>query len=169
MANRALTLRMTTFHTQGQVIPAGNNEINVSMVRAFSRLNAAFLSLTGSMAGDTPTAKNHQATSFLNPSAIIVGGGGNRDEHQMSWDLQLGSLKYPETPCASLPETFSLLQQATNLYDESIRTLAMTPQSYGTLGYCVGVHMQSVPGTPFSSVSTRAGDLLTFRANKIIS
>ena len=82
---------MTTFHTQSQIIPAGNSEVNVSMVRAFSRLNAAFVSFTGSQAGDTPPAHKQQVVSYLNPSAIIVGGGETHDEHQMSWDMQLGS------------------------------------------------------------------------------
>ena len=81
--------------------------------------------------------------------------------------MQLGSLKYPQTPCSSLGESFSLLRQATNVYDESIRCLSCTTQSYGPLGFVIGVPMQSVPGAPFSRISTRAGDLLTFRPKKI--
>ena len=53
------------------------------------------------------------------------------------------------------------------MYDESIRTLAMTPQSFGMLGCCVGMGLQSVPGAPFSGTSTRAGDLLTVRAKGV--
>ena len=43
----------------------------------------------------------------------------------------------------------------------------MTTQSYGSLGFVIGVPMQSVPGAPISGTSSRAGDLLTFRAKKI--
>ena len=45
----------------------------------------------------------------------------------------------------------------------------MTPQSYGALGFVIGVPMQSVPGAPFSGTSSRAGDLLTFRAKHLSS
>ena len=117
----------------------------------------------------TPPAHKQHTVSFLNPSAILVGGGGTHDEHQMEWDMQLGSLKYPQTPCSSLGESFSLLRQATNVYDESIRCLSCTTQSYGSLGFVIGVPMQSVPGTPFSGISTRSGDLLTFRAKHLSS
>ena len=66
-----------------------------------------------------------------------------------------------------IPRNDVFLRQATNIYDESIRCLAMTPQSYQTLGFCIGVPLQSVRGAPFSGVSTRAGDLLTFRAKNL--
>ena len=53
------------------------------------------------------------------------------------------------------------------MYDESIICLSMTPQSYGTLGFVIGVPMQSVPGAPFSGLSTWAVDLFTLRGNKL--
>lgn len=168
MANRALTLPLVTFHTQSQFIPAGDIEINVSLVRAFNRLNAAFVSFTGSQAADTPPANKQTVVSYLNLSAIIVGGGGAHDVHHMEWDMQLGSSKFPETPCSSFGERFSLLRQATNVYDEWIRTLSMTTQSYGPLGFVRGVPMMSVLGAPFSGTGSRSGDLLTFRTKKNI-
>ena len=40
MQNRALTLRLNTYHTQIQSLPAANTEMSISLARAFSRLNA---------------------------------------------------------------------------------------------------------------------------------
>ncbi len=167
MSNRALTLRLNTYHTQSQALPAGNSEMNVSLVRAFSRLNALFVSFAGSSAADTPAANKHQVVSFLNPSAFNVGGGGTHDEALLSWDVQLGSLKFPESPATSIPETFSLLRQATAIHDESIRTLNITPQSYSTNGYVIGVPLQNGPGAPFSGLNTRSGDLISIRAKNL--
>ena len=40
MQNRALTIKLTTYHKQQQTLPAGSSELIVSLVRAFSRLHA---------------------------------------------------------------------------------------------------------------------------------
>ena len=167
MSNRALTLRLNTYHTQSQALPAGNSEMSVSLVRAFSRLNALFVSFAGSSAADTPAANKHQVVSFLNPGAFNVGSGGTHDEALLSWDVQLGSLKFPESPATSIPETFSLLRQATAIHDESIRTLNITPQSFSTNGYVIGVPLQNVPGAPFNGLNTRSGDLISIRAKNL--
>jgi hypothetical protein len=74
MSNKALTLRINTYHTQSQSLPAGNSDLSISLVRAFSRLNALFISFQGSDAADTPPANKQHTRSFLNPSSFIVGG-----------------------------------------------------------------------------------------------
>ena len=163
----ALTLRMNTYHTQIQSLPAGNSEMSISLVRAFSRLNALFISFQGSSAADTPAANKHTTTSFLCPSAFAVGGVVNgvatHDEALLSFDVQLGSLRFPETPCTSIPEAFSLLRQATAVYDQSLQTLNISSQSYAANSFVIGVPMQTVPGAAFSGLSTRSGDLISVR------
>jgi hypothetical protein len=167
MSNKALTLRLNTYHTQSQSLPAGNSDLSISLVRAFSRLNAIFISFQGSDAADTPPANKQHTVSFLNPSSFTVGGnvGGvqTHDESLMSWDVQIGSLKFPESPATSIPETFSLLRQATAIHDEPVRTLNITSQSFAAQSFVIGVPLQSVPGAAFSGLSTRSGDLLSVR------
>ena len=65
---------------------------------------------------------------------------------------------------ARKPETFSLLRQTCAIHDESIRTLNITPQSYANNGFVIGVPLSVSPGSDFSGLNTRAGDLLTIRA-----
>ena len=43
MSNKALTLRLNTYHTQSQSLPAGNSDLSISLVRAFSRPNCLFI------------------------------------------------------------------------------------------------------------------------------
>ena len=171
MQNRALTLRLNTYHTQIQSLPAGNTEMSTSLVRAFSRLNAIFISFQGSSAADIPAANKHTTTSFLCPSAFVVGGVVNgvptHDEALLSFDVQFGSLKFPEFSCTSIPETFSFLRQATSIYDESIRTLNISSQSYAANSFVIGVPMQTVPGAAFSGLSTRSGDLISVRCKNM--
>ena len=167
MSNKALTLRLNTYHTQSQSLPAGNSDLSISLVRAFSRLNALFISFHGSDAADTPPVNKQHTVSFLNPSAFTVGGNvrgvTTHDESTMSWDVQIDSRKFPESPSTSIPESFSLLRQACSIHDESIRTLNITPQSYAAQSFVIGCPLQSVPGAPFSGLSTRSGDLLSVR------
>jgi hypothetical protein len=166
MQNKALTLKINTFHTQSQALPAASAEVNVSMVRAFSRLNALFVSFTAhnGQAADL----THQAVSFINPAVFVGDAGGQyHQESTLEWDAQIGSLKYPESPATSIPETFSLLRQAVAIHDESIRTLNITPQSYSGTNFVIGVPLQNVPGGAFTGLNTRSGDLLTFRAKNV--
>ena len=167
MSNKALTLRLNTYHTQSQSLPAGNSDLSISLVRAFSRFNALFFSFHGSDAAHTPAVNKQHTISFLNPNSFTVGGnvGGvtTHDESLMAWHVQIGSLKFPESPATSIPETFSLLRQATSIHDESIWTLNITPQSYAAQSVVIGVPLQAVPGSAFSGLSTRSGDLLSVR------
>ena len=162
---------MNTYHTQLQSLPAGNSEMSISLVRAFSRLNALFITFQGSSDASTPPGNKHTTTSFLCPSAFIVGGVVNgvqtHSEATLQHEVQLGSLKFPESPCTSLPESFSLLRQATSVYDESIRTLNISPQTYAGNSFVLGVPMQTVPGAAFSGLSTRSGDLISVRCKNM--
>ena len=116
-----------------------------------------------------PPGNKHDVTSYLNPAEFIVGGTTasgikTHDESQLSWDVQIASLKWPESPCTSIPETFSLLRQAAAIHDDSIRVLSCTPQSYANNGFVIGVPLSTSPGSAFAGLNTRAGDLLSIRA-----
>ena len=100
-------------------------------------------------------AFKHEVLSFLNPF-VAVGNAFN-----MSWMVQVGSKKYPEQEVTSIAESFSLLSQATGVYDSDIRTLNLTRQSYGNLNFVIGVPMQTSAGVFGSGLDTRSGDLLT--------
>ena len=66
-----------------------------------------------------------------------------------------------------MAESFSLLRQTVGVYDESIRTLNLTAQSYRTGRFVIGIPLQTVQGMPFSGLNTRSGDLLSFRASNV--
>ena len=100
-------------------------------------------------------AFKHEVLSFLNPF-VAVGNAFN-----MSWMVQVGSKKYPEQEVTSIAESFSLLRQATGVYDSDIRTLNLTRQSYSNLNFVIGVPMQTQAGVFGSGLNTRSGDLLT--------
>ena len=73
----------------------------------------------------------------------IVAGTQTHSESLLSWDVQIGATKWPESPAQGIPETYFMLRQATHIYDQSTRTLSITPQSYATNSYVIGVGRQT--------------------------
>ena len=55
----------------------------------------------------------------------------------------------------------SYLRQALNIYDQNVACTSITPQSYQTHRYVIGVPTSTIPGQVFSGMSTRSGDLLS--------
>ena len=177
LRGRALQFHYRTIHLQQQVVPTGT-EVQVSMVRALSRLAGLFITFTGPPTYsdeignqlDTPVNQRHLHKSFLNPTAFITPqGGGNAEEALIQWQAQIGPKTYPEgQPSSNLAETFSLLRQATSIIDQSVRTTSITENGYRLNQFVIGVPLMIVD-QPFSSVNTRSGDLLTIRVNGLNS
>ena len=177
LQGRALQFAIRTLHLQQQALPAANTEVQVSLVRALSRLAGLFVSFVGpatyvdgnGATQNTNTLQTHLHKSFLNPTATITGVPANAaDEALLSWQVQIGPKNYPEaSPSSNLAETFSLLRQAVGVYDESIRTTSIHEGGYRLNQFVIGVPMQIVVGQPFSSVNTRSGDLLTVKVNNL--
>ena len=171
LQGRALQFHIRTIHTQVQALAQGNTEAQVSLVRALSRLAGVFVSFVGpptytdgnGVQQITPVDQSHVHKSFLNPSQYITGIDGAADESLLNWQIQIGSKSYPEaSPCSNLAESFSLLRQATGIYDGSLRTTSINEAGYRLNQFVIGVPLQIVQA-PFSSVNTRSGDLLTIK------
>ena len=87
---------------------------------------------------------------------------GAANENILEWSVQIGPKQWPESiPSSNIAETFSLLKQAIGPYDESIRSVAITDHTYRLNNFCIGVPLLVIVNQPFSSISTRSGDLLT--------
>ena len=101
--------------------------------------------------------------SILNPGQLITGvPAGAANENILEWSVQIGPKQWPESiPASNIAETFSLLKQAIGTYDESIRSVAITDATPRLNNFCIGVPLQIIVNQPFSSTSTRSGDLVT--------
>jgi hypothetical protein len=167
LSGKSLVFSSNAITTQVQAVPL-STQISISVVRALSRINAVFVSFRGPDAVDgvvNSTNFTHEVGSFVNPSQLLSGSNG----YSMEWSMQLGSKKYPETPCASLAETFSLLRQATGIYDSDVKQFNITKQSYSDLNFVIGVPMMNQAGVFGSGTNSRSGDLLTFTAKNLLN
>ena len=107
----------------------------------------------------------HPVVMMSNPSAILPGAGDvvSHQERIMTVQLQIGSKLTPETECSSVGEFFDNLQQAIDTYDQSLRTVAITPAMYYGSSFIAGFNLCRVPGGFASGINTRTGDLLVIR------
>ncbi len=138
--------------SQQAIIPARSREFQASVVRAFSRIAAVFVTFQGKPVG--------HLLRFHNPS-FRTGAGENGAERTLEWSVQIGSKQYPEmSTCKSLAATMSLLKQALGIYDQNIACTSITPVTYAEDRYCIGVPTSVIPSQAFSGISTRSGDLL---------
>ena len=150
LSGRALQLNLRTVFSQQAIIPAGAQEFQASVVRALSRIAAVFVTFQGRDAQTNPLLRFH------NPSAVVG------HERTLEWAVQIGSKQWPEmSTCKSTASTMSLLKQALGIYDQNIACTSITPQSYQTHRYVIGVPTSTIPGQVFSGISTRSGDLLS--------
>ena len=150
LSGRALQLNLRTVFSQQAIIPAGATEFQASVVRALSRIAAVFITFTGR------DAQTNALLRFHNPSAVVG------HERTLQWAVQIGSKQWPEmAPCPSTASTMSYLRQALNIYDQNVACTSITPQSYQTHRYVIGVPTSTIPGQVFSGISTRSGDLLS--------
>ena len=52
-------------------------------------------------------------------------------------------------------------ETSVGIYDQNIASTSISPQSFQTHRYCIGVPLSTIPGQVFSGTSTRSGDLLS--------
>ena len=170
---RALSLPIKTVSCQVQSIPDGSTSFQLSLVRAMSRINAVFVSFTWDVPGPPGNGQVHNQamTVFANPSNAAPDSGGhpNHTERIMTAQLSIGSKQVPESPISSMGELFDNLQQAVDVYDQSLRTLAITPSQYALDSFIAGFNLAKVPGHYFTGLNSRSGDLTTLRFNNLIS
>ena len=150
LSGRALQLNLRTIMSQQAIIPAGATEFQATVVRALSRIAAVFVTFQGR------DAANASFLRFHNPSEVL------NVERTLEWSVQIGSKQWPEmSTCKSLASTMSLLKQALGTHDQNIACTCITPASYLTNRYVIGVPTSTIPSQAFAGISSRSGDLLS--------
>ena len=59
------------------------------------------------------------------------------------------------------------MQQAVDTYDQSLRTVAVTPDMYYGSSFVAGFNLCRVPGHFASGINTRTGDLLVVKCKNL--
>ena len=125
----------------------GSN-FTISLVRGFTRLKQCFIVFA-------KTAKRKQE-SFLAP----FNGTYNTDVDGFTWQLQIGSRKWPERPCRGIAESWMRLRQSTgSFYGSSDYSIA--PTDYAGSCYVLGNNFEKVDSmASHSGYSTKDGSIV---------
>eukprot|EP00438_Fugacium_kawagutii_P018451 Skav204780 [mRNA] locus=scaffold763:145045:148438:- [translate_table: standard] len=185
LEGQSLKLVFPIYHTISQSFNNAGTEINMNIVKSASKLNGCFITLyrapksgvvDGKYLPDNYVYKrwNYQYNPMIN--APIVDGvdpDGANPENQgrgfqdslrnLSWQIQIGSKKYPEFECQSLAETMYFLRRAIHYLNPDQDALSFSYKQYRHDKFVIGMSYEKMQDINFSGVNTKMGSLLTFK------
>ena len=167
LEGKALPLEFETYVAQENSI-VGNN-VSVQISRAVSKLNRMFLTFYKPTAdsGETlllKTNENKQGVSFYHPmSAGSVGDTAvttYNSNLELEFQIQLGGKLYPEYPCRTINECFSILKETLNLPEKYQHSVGILFDEYIRNSFIFGMDFEKVPDVDWSGINTKAGQIL---------
>ena len=181
LEGQSLKLIVPQYHTLTQTFNAGGGEINMNIVKSASKLSNAFITLyrekkTGKRYGqflpDNYVYKrwnyfyNPMINSEINDGfdgGLIEGQGFQDFTRNLSWQMQVGSKKFPEFECQSLSEAFYFLRRTIHYHNVEQNSLNISYKQYRENKFIIGVSFEKMADVNFTSINTKMGSLLTFK------
>ena len=186
LSGNSLKMYFPMYHSITQSFNVGAGEINMNIVKSASRLSGAFITLyraprTGELRNrylpDNYVFKrwNYFYNPMINGEINDVGaadtdatqGKGFADHtRQLSHQMQIQSVKYPEFEAQSLSETFYYLRQAIHYMNPEQESLSFSYRQYRENKFIIGMSFEKMhgnEGVSFTGVNTKMGSLLTFK------
>jgi hypothetical protein len=167
LEGKALPLEFETFIAQENSI-LGNN-ISVQISRAVSKLNRMFLTFYKPTADGSETQKlltneKKQAVSFYHPMSLGSTVGNQNTPYnsnlELEFQIQLGGKLYPEYPCRTVNECFSILKETLNLPEKYQHSVGIKFDDYIRNKFIFGMDFEKVPDVDWSGINTKAGQIL---------
>ena len=86
---------------------------------------------------------------------------------ELEFQIQLGSKLYPEYPCKSISECFSILKQTLNLPDEHLHSVGIDFKQYYSNKFIFAMSFEKVPESSWTGTNTKSGQLLIVKCNAV--
>ena len=186
LSGNSLKMYFPMYHTITQTFDPNAGEITMNIVKSASKLSGAFITLyrsprTGELRNrylpDNYVYKrwNYFYNPMINGEINDVGaadtdalqGKGFADHtRQLSHQMQIQSVKYPEFEAQSLSETFYYLRQAIHYMNPEQESLSFSYRQYRENKYIIGMSFEKMhanEGVSFTGVNTKMGSLMTFK------
>ena len=157
LSGKALPIKYTTFINQQSTIASKNVAVQVS--RAVSRLQKCFISFY-----KTPTAEtilDKPAIKFYHPMET----GYYNPVQELEFQIQLGGKLYPEYPCKSISECFTILKQTLNLPDWGLHSVGIDYKQYISNKFIFAMSFEKVPESSWTGTNTKSGQILIVKVN----
>lgn len=169
LSGKALPISYDTYVYQFQVVPSSNFSCNIA--RSFTRLKSAFVTLnkviTGSLGSDSlPVVGQEMRKSWNNFYHPSEHSDDILSSDQVEFQIQVGSRLFPEYPCRSLQEAFSMLSKTLGISPSAWHGVNIIPEEWRDNKFVFAVDFEKVLEAGFSGLNTKAGDLMTIKINQ---
>ena len=105
-----------------------------------------------------------QGTSFYHPMNAGWSDTLNRTAYnpnlELEFQIQLGGKLYPEYPCRTVNECFSILKETLNLPEKYQHSIGITFDEYIRNKFIFAMDFEKVPDVDWSGINTKAGQIL---------
>ena len=153
LAGKSIPISYTSYTTSQQVCSGDATNVNIS--RSLTRLKSIFVTLY--KAPVDYTAQN-EVNLFWHRM------GGTYDKaHEIQFELQLGSKKWPEYPMLSQAEGFYQLRKTMGILGSAYHSLDFTGNEYINNKFIIGFDLEKMLGASFTGYNSKSGDLLTVK------
>ena len=157
LSGKALPIKYTTFINQQSTISSKNVAVQVS--RAVSRLQKCFI--TFYKTPTTETIIDKSAIKFYHPMET----GYYNPIQELEFQIQLGGKLYPEYPCKSISECFTILKQTLNLPDWGLHSVGIDYKQYISNKFIFAMSFEKVPESSWTGTNTKSGQILIVKVS----
>ena len=173
LSSKALPIKYTTYINQQSAISQKTVAVQVS--RAVSRLQKAFITFyknpvvttTGGVTTTTETLMDKPAIKFYHPMDNL--DYKYNPDQELEFQIQLGGKLYPEYPCKSISECFTILKQTLNLPDWGLHSVGIDYPQYISHKFIFGMSFEKVPESSWTGTNTKSGQILIVKVNAVDS
>lgn len=158
LSGASLPINYSTYISQQQAVSGSDITVNVS--RAATRLKSVFVSLYKAD-GNNATSMVHKEWSYFQHP--MDASSTYSKEHELEYQLQIGSKLFPEYPVRSLAESFTQLRKCLGVHESPFHSLDVSAKQYRENKFVVGVDTEKVLEAGFTGINTRSGDLMTVK------
>ena len=167
LSGKSLPISYSTYVSQLAAIGQSNQNISLTITRAFTRLKSAFITFTntsntGAQGGPTNPLKL-EYNNFYHPMANVANRAYDSN-NEMELQLQIGSKLYPEYPCRSLQEAFYQLRKCMGLHSSTWHSMDISSAEYRNSKFIFAIDTEKTLAAGWTGINTKAGDLTVLKA-----
>ena len=152
-----------------QFLPAGSNNVTLSLAKQYSRLNSVIVSFADEITG-TPTDDAAGVHSKLMNRFYLSGP----EKEKVSSFLQLNNMRYPQHDTVGAQQHMIKLQQGLGVYNSVSHSVAFSQDAYGGADggadaryFCIMTDTEMVPHVSASGMPVHGGGDIQFTARTL--
>ena len=153
-----------------QFLPAGSNNVTLSLAKQYSRLNSVIVSFADEIAADAPANSAAGVHSKLMNRFYLEGD----NKETVSSFLQLNNMRYPQHDTVGAQQHMIKLQQGLGIYNSVSHSVAFSQDAYGGTDagadaryFCIMTDTEMVPHVSASGMPVLGGGVIQFTAKNL--